>query len=727
MTNYKQPFDNRLVVHINTQKTTSNDSFLDYQPHIPMSGKASTNVYSFLMSLDTLIEKKEKYNTGKEGAPTMDDFEKLFDYQQEAIDIASKNPKNFVQNSLMNPYAALHLTNGLNEDGTTKLIDRSDKRRWYENDNIKTNIITDETEQTLLHYSKYPTTAALIEWGNQDPKKRTPYLFQDFVFSKWWNKIPNNRLITLRRYPNPVLDNLNTPSDGIVSYTYNESKKALEIGEVEKTDDKGKVIRDKKGNVEKTKATHSFSNNGVASATPEDLKYFSPLSTAITYFGEETGNNLKDILKFSTSVKWTETKADVWDLTYTQTPPNNNEAISGGLGAIGFQYGGEIAKALNALSIWDGTGGMSGGTVEKNGLPPDPYREGPYSNRIMGPVNRIDAVKRRDAGINFEMSGLKIKFNYLARPIGGINSKAVMLDILANFMALGSASAVFFGGAHRFRLPGRRFPANKDSFTRHLYNGDLLGGIKSIGTRLTNFLDANGGVIGVLNIMANAAMEIFNNVMGAFGISPNLDTTKEGKDLAQNIQGALGEKIKSGMTVPYIQNMRALLTGEPVGEWHLTIGNPMNPIAMIGNLICTNLEVEIDEEAGLGPDDFPLGWTITVTLDHGMARDRDAIESMFNFGNGRIYELSDAFVSSAQKETKIDAGSGHKYNYTKKGAQLKGYVGDNVLSRNEQNTKKVLEMKENRINSVGFSNLSEIGQRTPRIAITDFAVKKIGK
>lgn len=36
-------------------------------------------------------------------------------------------------------------------------------------------------------------------------------------------------------------------------------------------------------------------------------------------------------------------------------------------------------------------------------------------------------------------------------------------------------------------------------------------------------------------------------------------------------------------------------------------------------------------------------------------------------------------------------------------------------------------MKENRINSVGFSNLSEIGQRTPRIAITDFAVKKIGK
>ena len=84
------------------------------------------------------------------------------------------------------------------------------------------------------------------------------------------------------------------------------------------------------------------------------------------------------------------------------------------------------------------------------------------------------------------------------------------------------------------------------------------------------------------------------------------------------------------MTIPYIQGMRALLTGEPVGEWHLTIGNPMNPIAMIGNLICNNLEIEIDETAGLGPDDFPLGWSITVTLEHGMARDRDAIESMFN-------------------------------------------------------------------------------------------------
>ena len=107
---------------------------------------------------------------------------------------------------------------------------------------------------------------------------------------------------------------------------------------------------------------------------------------------------------------------------------------------------------------------------------------------------------------------------------------------------------------------------------------------------------------------------------------------------------------------PMLSGMRSLLIGEPVGEWHVTIGNPLNPIAMIGNLICTNIEVEFGEE--LGPDDFPLEMKITVNLDHGMARDRDAIQSIFNRGMGRIYELPDGFLGSADKETKVDNTTG---------------------------------------------------------------------
>lgn len=108
--------------------------------------------------------------------------------------------------------------------------------------------------------------------------------------------------------------------------------------------------------------------------------------------------------------------------------------------------------------------------------------------------------------------------------------------------------------------------------------------------------------------------------------------------------------------------MKALLIGEPVGEWHTTIGNPLNPIAMIGNLIVDHIEIEFNDE--LGPDDFPTELKIVVTLNHGMARDRDAIQSIFNRGMGRIYELSDDIKGSADYETAVDA-------YTRDGGKYK--------------------------------------------------------
>ena len=72
----------------------------------------------------------------------------------------------------------------------------------------------------------------------------------------------------------------------------------------------------------------------------------------------------------------------------------------------------------------------------------------------------------------------------------------------------------------------------------------------------------------------------------------------------------------------------------------------------------------------LGPDDFPIGFKAVVTLNHGLGRDRDAIESMFNRGYGRIYTLSDHFRSSADGETKVDENTGGKWVNTSQGRTL---------------------------------------------------------
>jgi hypothetical protein len=75
--------------------------------------------------------------------------------------------------------------------------------------------------------------------------------------------------------------------------------------------------------------------------------------------------------------------------------------------------------------------------------------------------------------------------------------------------------------------------------------------------------------------------------------------------------------------MPSISGMKAILTGEPVGNWHLTVGNPLNPIMVIGNLICTDMKFEFSEE--MGPDDFPLELKVVYSIEHGMARDKSSI------------------------------------------------------------------------------------------------------
>lgn len=81
---------------------------------------------------------------------------------------------------------------------------------------------------------------------------------------------------------------------------------------------------------------------------------------------------------------------------------------------------------------------------------------------------------------------------------------------------------------------------------------------------------------------------------------------------------------------------------------------------VVGNLICSKMTVDWDTE--LGPDDFPIGMKVTYTLEHGMPRDKAAIQSMFNRGAGRIYKLPDYIKASSDYESKVDDYTGRTDN-----------------------------------------------------------------
>lgn len=567
--------------------------------------------------------------------------------------------------SMIHPYAVLKLAGATGRNNIGTLFDTADNRRWY------------EVDSDDYGYTKNPTTSAIIKWSEQDERRRFPYAFTDFVFCKYWNKIQNNRMITLRRYPAPV-------TDSVEPAAYKESTISPDAGNSNKIN----------------------SQSAERSDAP-----FGPLATAVTYFGEGTGNSLSDLLSFSVGYEWKEMEGDVWKTTSQQPEEGaivnpSDSYLSGSLQMM--------TRTLGILGDLQGKNNINP-VFASNSVPPDPYHDGPYENRILGPINVINKAYKRERGLKFTQEGLKIKFEYVSRPIANVNNKAIMLDLLANIMLLTSSRGTFFGGLHRYRTEKPAvYPWRNTGILNNLYKGKLFGKSGAIQQTLhTAFNEENFSFTmnfgkTIFQGIMNMASDLINQITGK-GKRGDQDKIRNGRQAlkqAQNTAGrAIAAKYMKGVTIPWLQNAKAILTGDPIGDWHLTIGNPLNPIATIGNLILDHGEIKFSDE--LGPDDFPIGFTAELTLKHAMGRDRDAAESMFNRGTGRIYSLPGNFVSSADRQTVVDA-------YTKADAQKAQNMDVNAFLSNK-NKDANGAYSNNRIESwsaiatTGFDYISKIG------------------
>ena len=67
---------------------------------------------------------------------------------------------------------------------------------------------------------------------------------------------------------------------------------------------------------------------------------------------------------------------------------------------------------------------------------------------------------------------------------------------------------------------------------------------------------------------------------------------------------------------------------------------------MIGNLVCENVDITFGDT--LGPDDFPTTLKATFTLKHARDRERGEIESIFNRGDGRLYQSTQSTSANQQ-------------------------------------------------------------------------------
>lgn len=719
--------DSRILKSLNIKAT--NSATTNQKPYViePLVKKLSY-IGDFFETPESLIQSHQdlvdNLNTGPDNPNN--NLDKHLDMTKKRIEAINKitNNNNLAQMysagfSVIHPYALLRLYgsstissatkitqdssgfSNLEETSGSNVFDESNKRKWYE--------VNGKSES--INYAKNPTTLDIINFGMQDSRGRFPYAFTDFVYCKYWNKIQNNRMITLRRYPNPVTDNVEP--NNFVSGSDNITTQ----------------IDASSGNSAET--TVASLPSPFQSPAP-----YSPLVTAVTYFGEGTGNTLSDLLKFTIGYNWSDVTSDVWISSSTQTEAsgmiNSDGWLSSGIG--------KMAEILGVLGDLKGTQKID--PINAVGWPPDPYAQGgAYENRIIGPINVINSVKRRERGLKFTQDNLSVTFEYVARPIAGINNKAIMLDLFANMMAMTGSSGQFFGGARRYRQEHPAiYPWRNLSEWNKLYSGRLFGKdgmFNSMFRRVfnsDNFSFFGGIVKDLLDGVCQMAKDLVSSVTGS-----GKDESEEAKEkrskssfYLEKITGtagrALAAKWVKGTNAPWLTSAHALLTGDPVGDWHLTIGNPLNPIAMIGNLIVEDAEYEFSNE--LGPDDFPISFKCTVHLKHGMGRDKDATESMFNRGAGRIYILSDKFKSSADYETTVDNVTGRNnpykdtFNYNPKYGILMPSGTDSILKANTNN---IVNQKDynnliRNYSPVSFSSFNNTINNYADTAITSYTI-----
>ncbi len=484
--------------------------------------------------------------------------------------------------SIMNENVAINyrtIYNGyptFDKEGSNKFTEYDDYKKCMDAEGFYVSYLQDKQNPTYKNILKYYSDKTF------DPYGLASYRMQDFIYLKYYNQIPNNYMITLRRYTNPCED-------------------------------------------------HMFGLD----MTAQDINFLNGyeesnfnIATAVTYMGEKAGNKLSDILKFEYGANYEEKEAKVEMLKNTdgglaaqmksklgisEQFMNGEQTVAGAGGR------GALVKEAVKFSVLTGAKGVEAqkALAASHRFEGNEYAQ-VYGENVYGDVNVVNKTLVRSRGLTYS-GNFSLNFEYSLKSLKCVNPRIAMMDILSNFLILTGNYGAFWGGETRFY--GQRSIAPQFGDPAKLRNGDYKGYFKSLlsdvksGFENISTLDGgSGGFLDGIKAIAGGAL-----------------------------QGLLGNLFGGNVGVAgTAEAPAALLSGSPTGYWHVTIGNPLDPIAMIGNMAVKKTTVQFNDV--LGYDDFPTEVKFTVELEHCIPRDNAAIENMFNGAKGRFYAFTDANI-----------------------------------------------------------------------------------
>lgn len=457
------------------------------------------------------------------------------------------------------------------------------------------------------------------------------YKYADFMYCKDLGKVPNNRLITLRRFAHPVGDHI---------FEMTNRKYAKE-------------------------ETYSFKQPG-------------DVGRLVAWFDTDD-NKLEDIIKFSYHATWKQLTSQIEEKQGTA-----DDSSSGILGMIANSLNPTYNSAVNAgIAGNHSLIGYLGSKITQNvtqGIGKNNELLTNYDkNKVYEPKDRIQSTHIYDGALEFNHQ-FTLNFSYVLRGYENINPKSAFLDLIGNILEVTYKRGKFWGGARKTIGPNANVPMfNKvhhfidDAWAKA---GGFMDALVSGGIGFEEILGWIGqGISGFIGSIVNTAKEAAANpqefVQKIYGWSKDFMQT-------HNISGALKGYLKNAVGRPQLIAWQSLLDGGDVGLWHVTIGNPKNPIVAMGNLILE--DATITQYGPLGLDDFPSELKVSVTLKHARPRDITDIGKMYTKGLESLYKgfanhrMSDFYKMEAAEEQAIRAAEDSGLNGAQNPADATDYA-----------------------------------------------------
>lgn len=453
------------------------------------------------------------------------------------------------------------------------------------------------------------------------------YSYADFMYCKHLGKVPNNHLITLRRFPVPIGDCITASGEG---------QSRLKEGK----------------------------NNG-----PQQI------GCMVSWLGV-SGNEMTNILKYNYRMPFDERTAKWEDIQ--GSADSDGKLLNSVAAVFDDKYRQQYMQGfggsdLGPINSYIGKYYKSGGDL----FPTGRYGTNDFlikdDNKIYGPVDRVKSTyMRSEDGLKFDQS-ITLVFEYELRSYNGINGRQAMLDLISNILNVTYSTGDFWGGGYK---------------SAGMHQNSLYSNMK--------IFKAKGGVSDFIDAFAQDLSTIGDATRAALN-------GKNIWELSKSILNQLGGMILGGMLNklgrPAKIYANSLLSEQPVGFWHVMIGNPHHPIMSMGNMILTDTTIE--HYGPLGLDDFPTNLKVTCTLTRGKPRDIREIEKMYMHGNDRIYHGMGPKVFDMYKTAQEYQGGQSKFKTYSYSESNGGELNTGQSNVNGRNITEVTGMSEGDLKNIG--------------------------